>query len=1086
LQQDEDYNRLERYHTLKPNYLAYIAVHPKDRLWAQMLQAHLKKPLQSIGEMRSSYLQDTDEEEPYSALVTPQDRIRNSQYFLLVVTPWAMAEPEILSRVEDFQSSNPDDWTDRLLTLVLADSPLPPSVAGARHFHFQEPTPAAYQEKLRQLLAALSSLPATTFDLSPQLDPEWESPPETLDVPIRHRLIGWIASVFQRGNPHPFAVLGAINIDNSRVEQLKSFLTAELKANYILVYATGDDAPITAAVRITEALRKAFGGSDDISIAELERILTDLDRLSAFGAPVGLLQDYLQWVATRASTRLKFHETMHLEALSSVYIDLKLSPVSPTPGPVLVQGPPTLQALLGAISENLTAPRCIALLGNPGAGKTTLLRTLAWSEALKPPDQAIRWVPVLQNISDLFTEGDFLLDHVIRRFQQAHHRRRGLHTILETAAQEGKLLLLLDGFDEVPSSQRHVVTEAIREIHKRWKNICIVLSSRRFGAHQIPKWFQIYNILPLTEDDQTKFLHHWFRSDGDSADNEHLRTALNMIRTDRQLSFLASNPLYLTIMAFLIGNDQQLARNRQLLHREVMTTLLEGLHQEEDSTPIPLAPVVRQVLNDIALGMTSDSTDNESVNRLKLRVFEGDPARLAMLQRVPRWKRNLSSFFDDIAEKTGVLGPHDGPDVDWRFSHRTVKESQTAEALEAKIRESAGGRYSVVEHARSIPMESGQWVEPYALFLSSHPDRELGGEILESNPDLARAILHSHPELVEEHLHRLPNWVDRCNIISGLPQQYGSPDESLKALASLHIVDEEKGGFTNGNDLYFIHKAMFDCCGQPEDSPEWEATRDRLYSRVSCDDPGAFQRVYSVYLQSMISLWVRISPGEFLMGSPEGEGEINEQPQVQVSIRRGFRLSATPITNRQYALFDSSHRFDCSSSDHPATDVTHFQAMAFCHWLSTWLPGAKGARLPFEEEWEYFCRAGTVTKYWFGDDEKQAEAYLAKPQGGPGGDPPPVATCAPNPWGLFDAHGLVWELTLSPWEAYGPDRRVGQLSEWGGLLRTGLPLTPGEKYATRGGSLKDRPDQARSASRNLLFTHEPSPDVGFRVLIPGT
>jgi formylglycine-generating enzyme required for sulfatase activity len=154
--------------------------------------------------------------------------------------------------------------------------------------------------------------------------------------------------------------------------------------------------------------------------------------------------------------------------------------------------------------------------------------------------------------------------------------------------------------------------------------------------------------------------------------------------------------------------------------------------------------------------------------------------------------------------------------------------------------------------------------------------------------------------------------------------------------------------------------------------------------------------------------FVRIPAGLFWMG---GDRHDDERPRHRVEISREFWLGKYPVTNAEYRRFLESpgcrvkrplyfddRRFN--QPEQPVVGVSWSEAAAFCAWV--------GGRLPTETEWEYACRAGTETEYWFGDAEKQLQDYGWYERNS-GGQSHPVGAKPANPWGLHDMHGNVWE-----------------------------------------------------------------------------
>jgi len=254
---------------------------------------------------------------------------------------------------------------------------------------------------------------------------------------------------------------------------------------------------------------------------------------------------------------------------------------------------------------------------------------------------------------------------------------------------------------------------------------------------------------------------------------------------------------------------------------------------------------------------------------------------------------------------------------------------------------------------------------------------------------------------------------------------------------------------------------------------------------------------------------VRITPGQFMMGSDQGYS--NERPVHQVAIDQAFWMGRFEITNRQYACFDPQHDSGLETGEQyqfgdyerghplrrpeqPVVRVSCYQAMAFCRWLSSKTDLSFG--LPTEAQWEYACRAGSTSPLWYGtlEDDFSRSANLSDATHRtvdyphvPSALPPwrpaetrfddgwrvsaPAGTLRPNPWGLFDMHGNVSEWTCSTYRPY-PDHADNDRDS----------ADRADRKTVRGGSWRDRPRRARSAFRLHYEASQAIHDVGFRVV----
>ena len=222
--------------------------------------------------------------------------------------------------------------------------------------------------------------------------------------------------------------------------------------------------------------------------------------------------------------------------------------------------------------------------------------------------------------------------------------------------------------------------------------------------------------------------------------------------------------------------------------------------------------------------------------------------------------------------------------------------------------------------------------------------------------------------------------------------------------------------------------------------------------------------------------WVAIPAGRFLMGSEAGAGGEAEHPRHEVAVS-AFRILRREVTAAEYRRLVPGHRAGTPDGRDrlPAPFLSWYAAYTYAAWL--------GGRLPTEAEWEYAARAGCAYQYCARDGREttlEAVAWtLLNSQGREAGEvvPRPVMRLEPNPWGLFDMLGGVWEWTAD-W--YGPYPPEAQRDPWG-------PVAPGSggRRVNRGGSYGAGASSARVTSRLGLAPAFAYQSQGLRpVLLP--
>lgn len=315
--------------------------------------------------------------------------------------------------------------------------------------------------------------------------------------------------------------------------------------------------------------------------------------------------------------------------------------------------------------------------------------------------------------------------------------------------------------------------------------------------------------------------------------------------------------------------------------------------------------------------------------------------------------------------------------------------------------------------------------------------------------------------------------------------------------------------------------------GPPRANAPFDAAQARAFQKSWADYVG--QPVEST--NSLGMKFVFIPPGSFLMGSTleqveryieEGKARSwnathaklvhNEDPLHEVTLTKPFLCGAYEVTIGQYKAFvDETQyvtqherqlalpgvkilphnqgtwkepRYAASPTD-PVANLTWYDCAEFCNWLSKkegrktvflhpQQPGramdyaADGYRFLTEAEWEYACRAGTQTRYWFGDDETQVPNYLWTHLNA-GTQLQPVGTKPANPWGLFDIHGNAAEWTADFHRPYG-DAEIDPHVD-----------AESETTAIRGRNMDGTGSDCRSANRRGGTGGQGQYSVGFRI-----
>ncbi|MCB1909753.1 MAG: SUMF1/EgtB/PvdO family nonheme iron enzyme [Rhodocyclaceae bacterium] len=698
--------------------------------------------------------------------------------------------------------------------------------------------------------------------------------------------------------------------------------------------------------------------------------------------------------------------------------------------------------------------RRLAVLGEPGAGKSFSLQRIAVEYARAALGSVDAPVPVLLELGRWTRAGMSLADF-------AAHALPAFGKHLEALRDQGRLVLLLDAVNEIPPRQRHGKAEEIKDFAADERIAAVIVSCREkdFGELSLP--FDTLGLQPLSPPQVRDFLHRlhdamdkpqaeaeglfWRIAGGEAvasawrkweaagagalfwtvdeiprqSPDVHSTTtgeedhAWRTVRFDpRNLLRIAGNPYLLQIIAAL----PQLPHNRAQLFRGFLSVLYrregEARAQRNDADGVP----------DEGAWIAGLTALAEQLQRLA-GVAEQDGAQTAL----PRADVALDDALLDFSRDASVL-EHSGDDL--RFTHQLLQEYLASHVL---IEASRGGRRVAADFWPSDRWWARSGWEVVA---------EIAAEACAG--DVAATA-------------RLVGWLAAANpeLASAVWQHVGSPE---LAPALLSRIDKQWG------------HAIDDIERWPDPRPR--AAAGRALGRFGLDRrPG-------------VGLDARGLPDIAWVEIP-GPAPFGYQEQTHPGLP-AFAIARHPVTVAQYQAFiDASgyreerfwagldRRIDAPDEpswpepNMPRSDVSWFEAMAFCRWLSDAL--GEPIRLPTEWEWE---RAAGGTEGWsypWGEDYRAGHANCDESdwEGGVYLGAASAVGCYPqgaSVEGALDLAGNVWEWCLN--EFHDPER-VGPGGEASRVLR--------------GGSWYFHPQDCRAADRFNLSPDFRFISIGFRV-----
>jgi formylglycine-generating enzyme required for sulfatase activity len=266
----------------------------------------------------------------------------------------------------------------------------------------------------------------------------------------------------------------------------------------------------------------------------------------------------------------------------------------------------------------------------------------------------------------------------------------------------------------------------------------------------------------------------------------------------------------------------------------------------------------------------------------------------------------------------------------------------------------------------------------------------------------------------------------------------------------------------------------------------------------AADKDGKLSDIQLGLLKTFKEEFVAITPGKgkfpksFQMGSADGPK--NEQPAFEVTLGYEFHFAKYEVPQNLYEAVLGNNPSKWTGPRNSVEEFDYDQAVEFCSKATSMLRQARlissdqEVRLPTEAEWEYCCRAGTKTKYSFGDEAQSKEqiesqepkkAALLDPYGwhtgNAAGNDPPIGALKPNAWGLYDMHGYLWEFVSDDWH-----------DDYKGAPADGSVRRRGDKNVRRtirSGSWREAFPQLTSTARRAVANDFHRDDLGLRCVL---
>ena len=692
----------------------------------------------------------------------------------------------------------------------------------------------------------------------------------------------------------------------------------------------------------------------------------------------------------------------------------------------------------------------LIILGDPGSGKTThMKRMLLWCLRKNPEAMGLprEMLPVFLPLREL-KELDAGLDRFIQDQLTSRHLKMA-SDFGKRMIDRGNLLFLLDGLDEVADlAQREEVSSWIEEAFVDYPNCRFVVTCRYAGYSQyvrLSEKFLEMHVRPLSEQEAEKFIRNWYTivenslaKDLEQAQSIAQKNSNDLIERLTQPDFrsrrifeLARNPLLLTNICLVHRDRGRLPQRRALLYEDCIDVLLEYWRKSKNLKLRVDAFQGRQVLQPVALWL------HEKEGRTRATSKELAPIIQPVLKKIQWSDGDAFSFLKLIRDESGLLTGWD--QENYGFIHLGFQEYLAAKEIRSRYLQEMNEN-NKSERLKNLACCFGKsWWQEVVLLLLALEDPSLFSPFMREivqNPAFA-----NHNDLMEMCLDEsvqssVDPFLEILYVHSVADRNLW--DRQLFALRIVKRLDEKK-----------IESILPHLKDHPDNRiREWIRERSKEAGQTVIKlSPSEYEMVF-------------IKSSTFMMGSHRDN---MERPIHEVNIS-DYYIGRYPVTNKEYGRFikDTGYKEpkfwgerNFNQPYQPVVGVSWDDAKAFADWA--------GLQLPSEAQWEYACRAGSNTKYFWGDETDCNKAnyghseYFSECKNYNPGKPSPVGNYPPNAFGLYDMLGNVWEWCEDHWhDNYNEAPNDG--SAW-------VDQKENKKRVLRGGSWDSSADNCKSTSR---------------------